>query len=115
MTSQTPPAELTVVELKEQLDTGAQLIILDVREAHEVAIAALPKTSNSLHIPLGQLPQRLAELDTFKGKEIVVYCKSGGRSQNATNFLRQNGHQARNLVGGVTAWSQKVDPSVPQY
>jgi sulfur-carrier protein adenylyltransferase/sulfurtransferase len=115
MTFQADKPDLTVSELKKQMDAGKPPVILDVREPHEIAIAALPKTERTVQIPLGQLPARVGELNQYKGEEIVVYCRSGGRSQMAANFLQQNGFQARNLTGGVLAWSAEIDPSVPQY
>jgi adenylyltransferase/sulfurtransferase len=82
-----------------------------VREPHEYEIARIP---GARLIPLGQLPNRLDELD--RNADIVAHCKSGGRSQKAVDLLKQNGFQhVRNLTGGILAWSDKVDPSVPKY
>lgn len=103
-------AELTVRELKERLDKGEELFLLDVRETYEYEIANL----NGHLIPLRQLKVRLGELDPTK--EIIVYCHVGGRSARAVDFLRQNGFpKARNLEGGIDAWSVEIDPSVPRY
>ena len=116
MTYQMPVAELNVGELKQQIDKGNAPVILDVREAHELRIAALPPTARGVHIPLNELPTRLAELEPYKGEEIVVYCRSGGRSAMATNFLMQNGFKSvKNLKGGILAWAQEIDPSLPTY
>jgi adenylyltransferase/sulfurtransferase len=99
------------VEVKQKLDRGDEFTLIDVREPHEYEIARIP---GARLIPLGQLPNRLNELDT--DADIIAHCKSGGRSQRAVDLLKQNGFKrVRNMVGGITAWSDKVDPSVPKY
>jgi adenylyltransferase/sulfurtransferase len=99
------------VEVKQKLDRGDAFTLIDVREPHEYEIARIP---GARLIPLGQLPNRLDELD--RNADIVAHCKSGGRSQKAVDLLKQNGFQhVRNLTGGILAWSDKVDPSVPKY
>jgi rhodanese-related sulfurtransferase len=104
--------EITATELKERLDNGEDIQIIDVREAHEVAIAAIPNTT---HIPLGQVVNRMSEIDP--GRETVVHCKMGGRSAKAIEALKRSGFTGSllNLKGGITAWSNEVDPSVPKY
>ena len=104
--------EMTATELKQRLDNGDEIQIVDVREAHEVAIAKIP---NSLHIPLGQIVNRMSEIDP--NRETVVHCKMGGRSARAIMALKQSGFTGNliNLKGGITAWSNEVDPSVPKY
>ena len=102
--------EITPVELKRRLDAGDDLFILDVREPHEYQICHL----NGHLIPLGDLPQRVHELDS--SREIVAHCRSGVRSAKAVDFLRQAGfRKVHNLKGGILAWSDQVDPSVPKY
>ncbi|HYX68893.1 MAG TPA: molybdopterin-synthase adenylyltransferase MoeB [Terriglobales bacterium] len=102
--------EITPEELKQRLDAGEDLFILDVREPHEYQICHL----NGHLIPLGDLPQRVHELDS--SREIVAHCRSGVRSAKAVDFLRQAGfRKVKNLKGGILAWSDKVDPSVPKY
>jgi len=104
-------AEIGPVELKRRLDAGEKLTLLDVREPWEVAIARIP---GSLHIPLGEVPQRLGELDS--GTPLVVMCKVGGRSLRAAQFLASRGFSdVANLSGGIDAWAQEVDPGVPMY
>jgi adenylyltransferase/sulfurtransferase len=99
------------VEVKKKQDSGEKFLLLDVREPHEYQIARIP---GSTLIPLGQLPARLNELD--KNAEIVAHCKMGGRSQQAVDLMKQNGFtNVRNMTGGITAWSDKVDKSVPKY
>lgn len=103
---------MTVDELKAKLDKKEAFTLLDVREPHELEIASIPGVK-STHIPLGQIPTRLAELD--KSREVAVLCRSGGRSGQATHFLRQQGYNAINVAGGILAWSARIDPSVPTY
>ena len=102
--------EITPVELKARLDRGDDLYILDVREPHEYQICNL----GGHLIPLGELSRRAAELDS--SKEIVAHCRSGKRSADAVDFLRKAGFKKIwNLKGGILAWSDQVDPSVPKY
>ena len=102
--------EITPTELKARLDRGDDLFILDVREPHEYQICNL----NGHLIPLGELPKRASELDS--SREIVAHCRSGKRSADAVHFLQQAGfRKIWNLKGGILAWSDEVDPSVPKY
>src|SRR5215475_1457100 len=102
--------EITPKDLKSRLDKGDDLFILDVREPHEYQICNL----NGKLIPLGELPRRVHELDT--SREIVAHCRSGKRSAEAVDFLRKAGfRKIHNLKGGILAWSDEVDPSVPKY
>jgi adenylyltransferase/sulfurtransferase len=102
---------IDAVELKDKIARGDKFVLLDVREPHEYQIARIP---GSILIPLGDLPKRLNELD--RNADIVAQCKSGGRSQKAVDLLKQSGFQnVRNMTGGITAWSDKVDPTVPKY
>jgi len=103
--------EIDVIELKQKLDRGDNFVLIDVREPHEYQIANIP---GSRLIPLGQFPQHVGELDPEA--DIVIHCKSGMRSARACGVLRQAGFKhVRNVVGGILAWSDKVDPSVPKY
>jgi sulfur-carrier protein adenylyltransferase/sulfurtransferase len=98
-------------EVKAKLDRGDRFTLIDVREPYEYQIARIP---GAKLIPLGELPKRVDELD--RDTEIVAHCRSGARSQKAVDFLKQNGFRnARNMTGGILAWSDKVDPSVPKY
>ncbi|MDE3057087.1 MAG: molybdopterin-synthase adenylyltransferase MoeB [Bacteroidota bacterium] len=102
--------EITVEQLKARLDRGDDLFILDVREPHEYEIANI----GAPLIPLGELPKRFREIDS--SKEIIIHCKSGRRSALAADFLRKNGFKSvKNLVGGIDAWSERIDPNVPHY
>jgi rhodanese-related sulfurtransferase len=103
--------EMSVEELKALCDGGASIVLVDVREPRETAISDLP---DSVKIPLGTLPQSLDRIG--KGDDIVVYCRSGGRSAQAVQFLLANGYaKARNLAGGINRWAELVDPSMPKY
>jgi len=103
-------SEMEVEELKQRLDRGDDLFILDVREPHEYQICNI----GGHLIPLGDLPKRVNELDT--SREIVAHCRSGVRSAKAVNFLRQAGFKkVHNLAGGILAWADRVDPSMPKY
>ena len=102
--------QIQPTELKRRMDAGENLFVLDVREPYEFSIAQI----GGYLIPLGDLPQRTGELDP--NREIVVHCKVGGRSQHAAEFLEQHGFKkVHNLAGGILAWSDQVDHSVPKY
>ena len=102
---------VTPSELKQELDSGKDVFILDVREPHEYEICCL---EGATLIPLGQVPARIEELN--REHDIVVMCRSGARSGKATQYLAQKGFpKVRNLTGGILAWSDEVDPSVPKY
>jgi adenylyltransferase/sulfurtransferase len=109
-----PAAEdgsISAEELGRLVKAGQAPFILDVRNPEEFQICRLP---GSTLLPLPELPQRLGDLD--KGREMVVHCKSGARSAKAIAFLRQHGFtKLRNLKGGILAWAEKVDPSMPRY
>jgi rhodanese-related sulfurtransferase len=105
------PLVVSPAELQRLLDSGHRLVVLDVREPEEVAVARL---KGSLHIPMGDIPGRLHELDP--DADIVVYCHHGIRSASVAAFLTQREFTSvANLSGGIDAWSQTVDPSVPRY
>ena len=111
-----PPPGLTEFELnpedvKEKIDRREEFYLLDVREPHEVQICTIP---GSHLIPLGQVTARVNELNS--ADEIVVYCRSGKRSGQAVEFLKKAGfRKVKNMRGGILAWSDHVDPSVPKY
>jgi rhodanese-related sulfurtransferase len=91
--------------------SGGDVVLLDVREHDELAIAAV---AGALHIPMREIPARLEDLDA--AKPLVVMCHSGGRSQRVAAFLQGNGFtNVFNLKGGIDAWSTQVDPRVPRY
>ena len=103
--------EITVEELKARMDRREDFVLLDVREPFEREIATIP---GAVHIPLGEIPARFGELDS--ASEIVIHCKGGVRSAHALEFLRDAGFSKLwNLEGGIHAWSERIDPSVPIY
>jgi len=102
--------QITVKELKHRMDAGEDVYILDVREPFEYQIANL----GGKLIPQNDVPQRLAEID--RNREIIVQCKSGGRSQRIAELLKQNGYErVSNLAGGILAWANEIDPSMKKY
>ena len=96
--------------MKEKLDANEDIFILDVREPHEYEISNL----KGYLIPLNNLPDRINELDS--SKEMIVHCKIGGRSAQAVEYLKRSGFKkVKNLVGGINAWAEKIDKSMPVY
>jgi sulfur-carrier protein adenylyltransferase/sulfurtransferase len=107
------PFEIGVVELKKRLDRGEAIDLVDVREPFEWRIANLEPYGARM-IPMHDLTDRLDELDP--AREIVFYCRSGARSADVARYLRGQGYErARNLRGGILAWGEEVDPTVPRY
>ena len=105
------PCEMSARELSDRLARGEDLLLVDVREPHEVAIASFP---NALHVPLRTVPARAGELP--RERLLVLTCHKGIRSMRALEILREMGFtQLRNLSGGIDAWSREVDSSVPRY
>lgn len=101
-----------VQEVKAKLDAHEDIILLDVREPHEWEISDIEAATH--HIPKGRILEHLGALDTTR--EIVVYCKTGGRSADVTRLLREHGFtKARNMLGGINAWAKQVDQSLPTY
>lgn len=95
--------EVTALEIVEQLDQGEQLHLIDVREADEVAEGIIP---GAIHIPLGEVPSRVNELN--KATAYVVVCAAGGRSARAVEYLTENGYDATNMLGGMMAWTGEI-------
>lgn len=105
--------EIEPTALKARLDAGERPTLVDVREAYEREIADLPDVGQ-LRIPLGEVAERVA--DVPRDEEVVVYCRSGGRSGSVVQFLRAQGFEkVVNLRGGVLAWQEDVDPSLTRY
>lgn len=102
--------EITPGEFVARRDSGEALTLLDVREDWELGIASVP---GIVHIPMGQVADRIGELDS--GKDVVVLCRSGRRSLEVAKFLQQNGFKAVNLAGGILAWSRELDATIPTY
>jgi molybdopterin/thiamine biosynthesis adenylyltransferase/rhodanese-related sulfurtransferase len=103
--------EITPEELKEKLENGEDIILIDVREPVEYEINRI---EGSKLIPLSKLPEKVNELD--QTREIVLYCKMGGRSARGVQLLRELGFtRVKNLAGGIDAWIEKIDPTMPRY
>ncbi len=102
--------QITVKELKARVDAGEDVQLIDVREPWEAQIAQI----GGKLIPQNDVPSRLAEID--RNREVVIHCKSGGRSQRIAEFLHQQGYpRVANVAGGILAWSDEVDPKVAKY
>jgi molybdopterin/thiamine biosynthesis adenylyltransferase/rhodanese-related sulfurtransferase len=103
---------IDVEEVKARLDAGDDFILLDVREPHEWAISDIDRATH--HIPRGDILEHLGELDT--ARDIVVYCKTGGRSADVVMQLKEHGFErVMNMVGGINAWAEDIDPALPIY
>ncbi|HEV2618690.1 MAG TPA: molybdopterin-synthase adenylyltransferase MoeB [Acidobacteriaceae bacterium] len=104
--------QISVEELKRRLDAKQDVFVLDVREPHEYPIANL----GAPLIPVGELEKRIGELAAQKDREIVVHCRSGARSQKAAVILKNAGFtHVENLAGGILAWADRIDPTMPKY
>ena len=105
--------QMLATDVKAKLDAGEPVLLLDVRQPEEYAICRLP---GSQLIPLNELAVRTSEIDPPAGTTIVVYCHHGVRSLHATHFLQVNGFEnVVSMHGGIEAWSQQVDATVPRY
>jgi adenylyltransferase/sulfurtransferase len=104
--------EVTASELKAEMDSGHDIQLIDVRQPDENAFARI---EGAKLIPLGEILARMNEIDP--NRDTVIHCKMGGRSARAIEALKRAGFEGklRNLAGGITAWSNEVDPSVPKY
>ena len=104
--------EITATELKKRLDAGDDIQLIDVRQPDENAFARIP---GAKLIPLGQILNRMSEID--ENRETVIHCKMAVRSARAIDPMQRSGFKGelKNLRGGITAWSNEVDPSVPKY
>jgi adenylyltransferase/sulfurtransferase len=104
--------QISVEELKRKLDAKENIFVLDVREPHEYPIANL----GAPLIPVGTIESRIAEIAAHKNDEVIVHCRSGARSQKAALALKAAGFtNVHNLTGGILAWADKIDPSMPKY
>jgi rhodanese-related sulfurtransferase len=116
MSQPSPTIEITSADAGKQLkntDASMRPLLLDCRTAEEHAIA---KIEGSVLIPMQEIGERLAELEPWREKPIIVHCHHGVRSLRVTHFLRERGFsQAQSMKGGIDAWSVEVDPSVPRY
>jgi rhodanese-related sulfurtransferase len=105
------PEEISVSELKRMHDADEPFVLIDVREDDELATASI---SFAEHIPMGTVPERLADIP--KDEDVVVMCHGGTRSGRVAAYLRQNGYtRVANLAGGIDSWSREIDPTIPTY
>ncbi|MDQ3129670.1 MAG: rhodanese-like domain-containing protein [Acidobacteriota bacterium] len=104
--------EVTATELKKRMDSGEDVQLIDVRQPDEHEFARI---KGAKLIPLGDIVKRMNELDA--NREVVLHCKAGGRSAQAIEMLKRAGFTGdlKNLKGGITAWSNEVDPKIPKY
>ena len=103
--------EISAPELKARRDRGENPVVIDVREEWELQLARIPGV---VHVPMNQVPERLPELS--RDVETIVMCHAGGRSMRVAHFLANQGFtNVANLTGGISAWSELVDATVPQY
>jgi len=113
MAAQQLPLETTCQDVAAAQAAGDDFLLLDCREPDE---HALVRIAGAVLLPLGELPERLSELEPQRGRRIVVHCHHGGRSLRAAKWLRANGFsQAQSLAGGIDAWAEQIDPSLPRY
>ncbi len=104
--------EISAADLKKRMDENEDVQLIDVRQPNENAVA---KIEGAKLIPLGEIVKRMDELDA--NRETILHCKAGGRSAQAIEMLKQAGYsgELKNLKGGITAWSNEVDPKIPKY
>lgn len=103
--------EITPRQVKERLDHGEQLILVDVREPHEHALCRI---EGAILIPMGTIPSNLQKLDA--DEDVICFCHHGMRSLDVASWLRQQGVQsAKSMAGGIDRWSVEIDPKVPRY
>ena len=107
------PLEIDCLAVKQKIDAGEDLLLIDCREREEYAIA---KIGAAKLIPMSEIADRLRELEPHQQRPIAVHCHHGGRSLRVVRWLREQGYsQVQNMTGGIDAWSQQIDPTVPRY
>jgi rhodanese-related sulfurtransferase len=107
------PIEIDVCTVKSLLDANADFLLLDVRERAEHNFVHIPEAEL---VPMSQIQNRIIELEPYRKKHIVVHCHLGGRSFQVTEWLRALGFaKVQNMTGGIEAWSEEIDPSLPRY
>ncbi len=107
------PLEIDVITLRDRLAKGDDLFLLDCREPEEYEIVKLEPATL---LPMSELMVRVGELDPQKDREIIVHCHHGGRSLRVAMWLRQRGFErVSSLAGGIDAWAEQIDPSLPRY
>ena len=107
------PLEIDVRSVKDLRDAGDEFLLLDCREHDEYALVRI---EGSHHLPMGETPARLAELEAHREGRIVVHCHHGGRSLQVTHWLRAQGFaRVQNMSGGIDAWVVQIEPNLPRY
>lgn len=107
--------EITVQELKNKIDNNEEVFVLDVREPFEQYQSKLDYKNSTL-IPVGDLPNRIGEIESQKEREVVCLCRSGSRSAKACELLEKEGFEnVKNLKGGINQWARDIDNSLPVY
>lgn len=107
------PLEVDVTTVSFLQTNGDDFLLLDVREQAEYETAKIP---GSLLVPIGELGERISELEPHRERLIIVHCHHGGRSMQVTQALRSHGFEkVQNMAGGIDQWSQEIDPAVPRY
>jgi adenylyltransferase/sulfurtransferase len=104
------PAPLIAVSEAARRVRSGEAILLDVREPPELAIVSI---EGALHVPMRQVPARLGDIP--RDRPVLVLCHHGGRSQVVADWLAAKGYVAQNVAGGIDAWADEVDPSLPKY
>ena len=111
--SQEYPLEISCQEVRAWQQAGGDTLLIDCREPDEYAIAAI---DGALLLPMGEIPDRLSELEAYRERPIAVHCHHGGRSLRVARWLREQGFsQAQSMAGGIDQWSQEIDAGVPRY
>jgi rhodanese-related sulfurtransferase len=107
------PVEVAPIEVKEMLDSKADFLLLDCREADEHAAVHI---GQAMLLPMSELAGRVSELEPHRQRRIVVHCHRGGRSLRVANWLRQQGFAgAQSMAGGIDQWAVEIDPTLPRY
>jgi adenylyltransferase/sulfurtransferase len=107
------PLQVSCRDVKDRIDRGESFLLLDCRESDEHALARI---EGSVLIPMGELPDRLAEIQEWRDKSIIIHCHHGGRSLNVATWLRQQGFDAaQSMLGGIEEWALRIDPRVGRY
>ncbi|MEM6365172.1 MAG: rhodanese-like domain-containing protein [Planctomycetota bacterium] len=114
MSSTSEPAlEVSVTEVKQMQDASTDFLLLDVRNPDEYELCRI---EGSMLLPMGELMDRIGEIEEHRDRPSVVHCHHGGRSMQVTQFLRQKGFShVQNMAGGIESWSLEVDSAVPRY
>lgn len=107
------PLEISCADVKAKLDGGVEFFFLDCREVDEHQVVCIQAAEL---VPMSEIPERIAELEPHRDREIVVHCHHGGRSLHVAAWLQGQGYaQVKSMAGGIDQWAQEIDPSLPRY